>query len=299
MIGFAIAGLFAHTMFLWTHARAGAVNGSPLSNWRDWCLIMAWFMAFAYLTIAIRRPRSPAGLFMLPVVLALIGLAMFYGGEPFPEEQTLFRLSLLHGVSLMLGAVMVMLGFVAGVLYLAQSYRLKHKPRLRQGFLLPSLEWLQRVNRQSLFFSSVFIAVGFAAGILLNLVKGSFPWTDLVVLTSSVLLLWLALALLSEYFYKPARQGRKIAYMTVASFLFLVFALASCCTRSMWRRAARGPDRRRLAPHKAGGSAGRATGLAADGSTCRAGPRRLAAQGPPRGPFPLRGAHHEAAGRRL
>jgi hypothetical protein len=139
---------------------------------------------------------------------------------------------MVHGVALLFGAVMVMLGFVAGVMYLVQSYRLKRKLPSRQGFRLPSLEWLQRVNKQSLYYSAFFIAIGWAAGILLNLIKGSFPWTDLVVVTSSVLLLWLAAALLFEYFYKPAGQGRKVAYMTVASFIFLGLVLGFVlCTK--------------------------------------------------------------------
>ena len=28
-----------------------------------------------------------------------------------------------------------------------------------------------------------------------------------------------------EFFYKPARQGRKVAYLTVASFIFLALVL--------------------------------------------------------------------------
>jgi hypothetical protein len=132
---------------------------------------------------------------------------------------------MVHGVALLLGSVAVMLGFVAGLMYLAQSYRLKHKRPSQRGFKLPSLEWLHRVNKQSLFYSSLFVAVGLAAGVLLNATRGSFPWTDPVVATSSVLLLWLAVALLVEYCYKPAGQGRKVAYMTVATFIFLGLAL--------------------------------------------------------------------------
>ena len=101
----------------------------------------------------------------------------------------------------------------------------------RPGLKLPSLEWLQAVNKQSLVFSSCFIALGLVAGIILNTVKhrGSgpaVPWTDSVVLSSAVLLVWLLAATLFEWLYKPAQQGRKIAYLTVASFLFLALVVA-------------------------------------------------------------------------
>ena len=35
---------------------------------------------------------------------------------------------------------------------------------------------------------------------------------------------WLLAAAVARLFYKPARQGRKVAYLTVASFIFLVIA---------------------------------------------------------------------------
>jgi hypothetical protein len=227
MVGFAAAGLLAHTIFLWTQAREVPAQGAPLSNWRDWCLVMAWLLAIVYLTVAVRHPRAPAGLLILPVALALIALAALCdSAAPFSEQEALLRWSIVHSAALLLGTVAVMLGFVAGLMYLAQSHRLKRRRPARRGFDLPSLEWLQRVNKQALFYSSLFIFVGLAAGILLNVIRGAFLWTDLVVLTSGVLLLWLAAALLFEYLYKPARQGRKVAYLTVASFVFLGLVLA-------------------------------------------------------------------------
>ena len=69
--------------------------------------------------------------------------------------------------------------------------------------------------------------VGLVAGIVMNAGQrgGSVAWTGPVVLSSTVLCAWLLAASLFETFYKPARQGRKVAYLTLASFIFLVLAL--------------------------------------------------------------------------
>ena len=70
--------------------------------------------------------------------------------------------------------------------------------------------------------------MGLLSGILLNLVKGehaSVQWTDPVVWPSGLLLIWLLAALTFNGFYKPARQGRKVAYLTFASFVFLGIVL--------------------------------------------------------------------------
>jgi hypothetical protein len=165
------------------------------------------------------------------MTLALIGLAFALRGlKPVPRDQAVFFWGLTHGGLLMLGAAAVSLGFVAGVLYLLQSNRLKHKLPPTQGFRLPSLERLQWLNKQALVFSSGCVALGLLAGVGLNLVRHSgvgplVPWTDPVIVSSSGLLAWLVAAMVFEFTYKPAQQGRKVAYLTVASFLFLAIVI--------------------------------------------------------------------------
>jgi cell division protein FtsW (lipid II flippase) len=120
-------------------------------------------------------------------------------------------------------------------MYLAQSYRLKNKLPPREGFRLPSLEWLQRSSEGSLVVSSSLLAIGLLAGIVLNLIQHGYrsdalPWTDPVVVSSGVLLLWLVIVLVFSFLYKPARQGRKVAYLTFASFVFLLMVLVIVLT---------------------------------------------------------------------
>src|SRR6185437_4421207 len=116
---------------------------------------------------------------------------------------------------LLLGTVAVLVGFVAGVMHLVQSYRLKHKLPVTQGFQLPSLEWLERANSRATVTSAMALAIGFLSGWLLNLVNRSehpgesLPWSDPVVWSSGLLLLWMMAAALFSLAYRPARQGRK------------------------------------------------------------------------------------------
>jgi hypothetical protein len=224
MIGFALAGLLAHTLYL-GHRASGA--GLPLSSWYDWYLIAAWTIAAAYAGLVISRPQTSVGLFFLPVALILIAVAyVFRDQAAFPRDRALQIWGVAHGLMLLLGTIAVSFGFAAGMMYLVQSWRLKHHVPPSTAFKLPSLEWLQAVNKQSLVYSSCFIALGLLAGIVLNAVRGArVPWTDSVVVSSAVLLMWLLAATLFEWLYKPAQQGRKVAYLTVASFLFLAFVM--------------------------------------------------------------------------
>lgn len=229
IVGFTVAGLFAHTLYLIAQARAETLaegNLVPLSSWHDWCLIAGWILAAVYLVLTLRRLENSVGLFLLPLVLALVGLAVLNRDAPhFPRADALAYWRWVHGFALLFGTVVVTLGFAAGVMYLIQSYRLKHKLPPRRGFKLPSLEALQNANRRALLISTAFMGVGLLSGMVMNLSARRVAWNDPVIVSSAVLLGWLALASLFESFYKPARAGRKVAYLTLASFIFLALAL--------------------------------------------------------------------------
>jgi hypothetical protein len=62
MIGFAAAGLFAHSAFL--YYRAINAVGAPLSSEKDWYLVAAWATVVVYLYLAVLHPKTPFGLFL-------------------------------------------------------------------------------------------------------------------------------------------------------------------------------------------------------------------------------------------
>ena len=160
MIGFAAMGLVLHTVYLCAsgrdrvrcRCRAGMIG----------ILIAAWIMAATYLGLVASRPQTNVGLFLLPVVLVLIGrgVGISRRGESFPRDRAMKMWGIAHGVMLLLGTVAVSFGFAAGLMYLVQSWRLKHHVSPQTGLKLPSLEWLQAINKQSLVYSSCFIALG-------------------------------------------------------------------------------------------------------------------------------------------
>jgi ABC-type uncharacterized transport system permease subunit len=229
MVGFAGAGMLAHTLFL--AYRAAHALGSPLSSKEDWYLIAAWVLAGAYLWLTCFHPRNAYGLFLLPLVLGLIGVgALLVDSAPFAREPASRVWGAIHGVSLLLATVSIVGGFAAGLMYLHQSYHLKHKRPPRAGLRLPSLEWLRKANSRAMIFSLQMLGLGILSGIVLNLVRrgpqsSGVAWNDPAVLSTIVMFAWLLIAVLAGLFYRPAREGRKVAFVTVVSFIFLVIAL--------------------------------------------------------------------------
>jgi ABC-type uncharacterized transport system permease subunit len=137
-----------------------------------------------------------------------------------------------HGIVLLLGAVAVCIGFLAGLMYLVQSYALKHVRSATNALRLPSLEWLEHVNSRALGISAVLIAFGFISGIVMAIAAHRHEsayhlWADPVVLSLAAMLAWLVGAEIFRFVYPAARRGRKVAYLTLASFVFLLIALAA------------------------------------------------------------------------
>src|SRR5262249_55374607 len=195
-----------------------------------WYLIVAWILAALYLFLAVYYPRIPFGVFLLPAVLVLVGIAHFFAATvPFPVSRTTQYWGMAHGSFLLIGTVTVIVGFMAGLMYLIQASRLKHKLPPSQTFALPTLERLERTNEQAIVVSTVMLTLGVLSGVVLNLVNrrnpDELPWTDPVVWSSGILWGWLVVSAIFNALYRPARQGRKVAYLTVANFVFLALAL--------------------------------------------------------------------------
>ena len=228
LLATASAGLVAHTWYL--GQRVAVAPRAPLASHQDWYLLAAWLLALVYLAVKFYHPRSSMGLFLLPALLALVAGAQFASTTPLATFEGPRLWSRVHSVFLMLGTVAVLLGFLAGIMYLIQSYRLKQKRATGSALHLPSLEWLERINGRALEAATLLVGGGFLTGVLSRLAQPGqenlIPWTDPLVMSLSAMLAWLVVAEVFRLVYPAARQGRKVAYLTVAAFAFLLFVLA-------------------------------------------------------------------------
>lgn len=231
MIAWAAAGLVAHSIFLWNQAVNAA--GPPLSSWRDWFLVAAWFLMIVYLYLVYYNPHNMLGVFLLPLVLGLIAMAWFVvSPEPFARQPASRIWGGIHGTSIGLAAAAMLFGFAAGMMYLRQDHRLKHKVPPGRGLKLPSLEWLQHAAIRSLVASTVLIGIGVVTGMILNAIDRHQPedrlrWFDPLVLGTTLMFVWLLFAVHVSYLFRHARRGRIVAYLAVLSFLILVIVLAA------------------------------------------------------------------------
>jgi ABC-type uncharacterized transport system permease subunit len=231
MVGWAAAGLLAHTIYLAN--RAASSSGVPLSSWQDWFLVAAWFLMLAYLYLVFYHPRNTLGIYLVPLVLGLIGTAWFVvSPAPFARHPASQIWGGIHGASIGLAATAMLLGFAAGLMYLRQDHRLKHKIPPGEGLKLPSLEWLQNASVRSMVVATVMLGIGVLTGMILNLIdcreaEGRLRWFDPIVLGTTLMFCWLLFAVHVSYLLRHARRGRMVAYLAVLNLLIFAIVVAA------------------------------------------------------------------------
>jgi ABC-type transport system involved in cytochrome c biogenesis permease subunit len=226
MVAFAMAGLLAHTAFLlWRAASATAV---PLSSPYDWYLLAAWLLAAGSLALTISTPRTPIGLFILPVVLGLIGAATLSSRDPFPQTPATQIWGAIHGSFNLAASLAVAVGAVAGLMWLFQAGRLARKQAPMRGFRMPSLERLSDTVAHTIAWAAWTAAAGFTSGIVLNAVNRrrglleTVPWNDPVVLRMAALVLWLVIAaVFARVASRRPGGARTMAWLSLVSFAVL------------------------------------------------------------------------------
>ncbi|MBV8678153.1 MAG: cytochrome c biogenesis protein CcsA [Planctomycetaceae bacterium] len=202
----------------------------PVTSAFESLMVLSWIVALIGLYLMVRSPKPVAvGVFVLPLVLALViaGVAAPRRADWSGWGGAVAFWGTVHGLFLLAGAVSTCLAFAAGLMYLVQSNRLKHKRPRRFGFALPSLEQSERLNRGAITVAFPLLTFGLLIGVVLSLAArrriggAHLPWTDPKVI--SALVMWVAFAVLLHARFRLAWRGRSVMLLTIVAFAFLVF----------------------------------------------------------------------------
>lgn len=191
-------------------------------------LLLALVLAVFYLYGSLHHRRLAWALFVLPLVLGLIGLAVILPATTPPEvEQTWTRFwGLTHGLLLLAAAVGICVGFIASLMYLVQLHRLRAKVLPGQGVAMFSLERLETMNRRAILAAFPLLSAGVVVGLALQLHHGMAQDWDSPKLLST-LVVWVVFALLLYLRYGAHARGRRVALLTMLAFALLIFALVA------------------------------------------------------------------------
>ena len=225
---FTVAGFLAHSAYLITRSQSA---GLPplLSSQQDWLLVLAWIGGLLYLVLLLTHRQWAHGVFMLPVILLLVIVAVFVSREATGnlDQLALRRLGMFHAASLVLGIAAVVGAAISGLMYLLHHQRLRSRSGWLQRLALPSLENLTAVNRWTVVFSVPCLTIGLVTGFILIFwsrsanAGNSIRWSDPTIITTVIV--WIAMiVVLVRVLVGSHQTGKSVAQLSLLSAGFLL-----------------------------------------------------------------------------
>jgi ABC-type uncharacterized transport system permease subunit len=230
MIGFALAGFAAHTLYLYN--RSQKVHLPPLlASAHDWVLVLAWVIVLFYLFFTLTQKDLAVGVFALPVVVLLICSAYFLNQEPNTDLNTELarrHWGMLHASFLVFGMAAGAFGFLSGLMYLLQHHQLKTRHGEPVGLKMPSLARLAQWNRWLVTLAFLLLTLGFASGVFLTVAppggSTAVRLGDPAVVISGIV--WLILAgIFVRLLAERGPTGRHVAWLTICACGFLLLTM--------------------------------------------------------------------------
>ncbi|MCH2213341.1 MAG: cytochrome c biogenesis protein [Fuerstiella sp.] len=223
----ALAGLIAHTAYLIARFRS---SGLPplVGSSHDWLLVLAW-LGVTLLLLLTFQTRSSQGIFLLPVVVLLVLLAISVDSGPANVERSGAGRwwTMLHAASLVIGISLVAGASGSALMYLLQYRKLHGRITWVRRLRLPNLERLTAINYWLVMACFPFLTAGLSTGFILTNATSdgnSTIWYDPIVWATVVV--WVAMTYnLSLLVRTKAQTGRTVARRTLLAGAFLLVTI--------------------------------------------------------------------------
>lgn len=217
-LGVTAVGFVTHTLALLTRMlEAGQV---ALASFHEAMSFFSWALVLVFLFVEFRHRIHVLGSFILPLALISLLSAAALPKEV-PTLEPVLKTVWVHVTLSMLGTVGFAVAFVAGIMYVIQDGLLKSKRFNVLYSKLPPLDFLDRLNQQSIVMGFPLLTLGIIAGALsAEFARGSY-------LSWNPEQLW---ALVTWLFYFIVLMGRltvgwrakRAAYLTIIGFAGVV-----------------------------------------------------------------------------
>ena len=227
-LGMTATGFASHTIAL--GARMSGATEVSLPGFQEALSFFSRVLILVFLVVEFRHRLHVLGSFILPLALvSLVSAAAL--PETAPALTPVFRTLWVHVTLSMLGTVGFAIAFVAGLMYLIQDGLLKSKRFNVLYSKLPALDYLDRLNQQSIVTGFPLLTLGIITGALsAEFSRGSYlNWNPE---QTGALVTWV--------FYFGVLMGRltvgwrakRAAYLTIIGFAGVILTLIGVVLKS-------------------------------------------------------------------
>lgn len=227
--------------------RAVAIKAIPLTGLFESMIVLTIVFGLIYLFFSVAIRQVWFSSVMVWVMLAMIlmaGTVAKPASEPRPMAATPWAIA--HGITMVLGGASITFATASAFLHLLGKRKLKRKEVMQVLGRVPNIEKLERMNLFGIRLGFVLITIGLVSGIGLAVVKSAALELDaLDWLTDAKIVLiaaaWMLLGTILALRRVAALKGNMTAYMTMAAFFLILFALVGatvfCATKHDFTRS--------------------------------------------------------------
>ena len=215
-----LVGFGFHTAAMFK--RGFSLQSCPVNNLYEATTFIAWTIVAAYLVLGLFHRVRFLGAFASPILFAIGVFALMPDLDKHSAKPEFSGgATSLHAALILLAYGAFGLSAVAGLMYLSQEHDLKfHKLRAILS-LLPPIERLEFTASRLLLAGFVLLTLGLGVGAMtLEKRGGGNYFSDAKVIWS--LFVWLLYLTLLVMRWKFSQVGRRFAWGTIASFVFVL-----------------------------------------------------------------------------
>ncbi len=237
---FLTLGVVFHGTLLYRHNLLQ--NAHFFANASDWFYVLAFCLVLVLSYLKVSYPRTPFGLFLLPPIIATTIAGTYVSELVFSADGTWRCVRAIHGASLLLTTLCSCLGGIAGMMFVWQRSRMKHKI-FTVKITLPSLEWLSYAIRHASNLAIVMLGLGILSGFYLKVFasKGEGETAEFTidrVMLGATFLFLFALCLRLKAFWKRAAYTNNhdaVLAFTLCIALIVLLSFAAFENNGHWK----------------------------------------------------------------
>lgn len=207
--------------------RAIAIKAVPLTGLFESMIVLTIVFGLIYLFFGIVIRQVWFGSIMVWVIFIMILMAAVVA-TPASEAHAIAATpwAIVHGIAMILGGASITFATAGAFLYLLGRYRLKHKKVMQVLGRVPNIEKLERINLFGIRVGFLLITIGLISGLGLASMLGTgiAEWLiDGKVVC--IIAAWFLLGMILALNRLLSLKGKTIAYMTIAAFVLVLFAI--------------------------------------------------------------------------
>ncbi len=216
------AGFICHTIALGIRLKEG--DYVPLANLHEALSFFSWAIVLAFFWVEIKYQLYILGSFILPLAfLSLISVTALPSESPSLNPTLMNAWFGLHTILSILGIVAFTIAFLAGIIYLIQDRFLKSKQLNTLYAKLPSLDMLDRWNKQAILMGFPLLTLGIISGALWSQYTLGTLWGKNNSKQALSLGIWIFYLLVLHGRINIGWRAKKAARLAIIGFIGVIF----------------------------------------------------------------------------